>query len=128
MGAFSAVAAEEGWGFGEVAAELGFDQAKLSAYERGAVREPPTDRLIALARMYGFPPNRYVDELAWSRGVRIALSEPAPGALVIHQPRAGLSELVEAGNQLSNTVFGELLQTAFDMAQAERAARQSEPD
>lgn len=105
----------------EVAQHLGFAQAKLSAYERGAVKEPPTDRLIALARHYGQPPDRYLRELAWSRGARAALYDPEPGALVIAQPRAGVRDLVAAASGLSDRLLGELIDTARRLAQAEPA-------
>lgn len=104
----------------DVAAALGFTQSKLSAYERGAVREPPPERLVALARHYGQPESRYVSELAWSRGVRLALGTPPPGSLTIEHPRAGLAELIDAVNVLSPTEFGELLQTALDMSEAKQ--------
>lgn len=57
-------------GQAEAAEAIGVEQSKLSAYERGVVRFPPPERLVALARLYGRPDTYFVEIANGGAGAR----------------------------------------------------------
>jgi transcriptional regulator with XRE-family HTH domain len=67
----------------EVAKKIGIHQAKVSAYERGAVKYPPPERLVEMAKLFGRPDDYYLDKLGWRNGARLVQRVPPEPALVI---------------------------------------------
>lgn len=111
----------------EVASQLGFHQTKLSAYELGKIKNPPPDRLVALARLYGHPDHYYLDMGGWPSGAALVRQmEDLAGALVIPEPRAGLQDLVDTLTALAEPAFQRVAKLATDELtwQDERAAQQ----
>jgi len=99
----------------DVAPPLGFHQTKLSAYEKGKIKRPPVDRLIGLARRYGRPDNYYTDMAGMpsaDKRYRAYEETVASGALIIPQPREGLSDLIETLARLDQIRFQRVVELA----------------
>ncbi|MGE0541250.1 MAG: helix-turn-helix domain-containing protein [Dehalococcoidia bacterium] len=107
----------KGWTQAEVVANFDYHQTKLSQYERGEIKQPPGDRLIALARLYGRPDSYYLDLAGYPGTARLAdWRKRISGAVVVEQPRPGLQQIIDDLCVLQDPIFQRVAQIARQTA------------
>lgn len=101
-----------GWDQTYVASSIGIAQSKLSRYEIGETKYPPPDRLVALARLYDKPDDHFLEMVGYRNGAKLVAQVPPEGSLVIERPRAGLVELMDIIEDMTDPEFAELINDA----------------
>lgn len=101
-----------------VAEQLGIPQERYSRYETGRTKRPDPEKLVALAKLFGFPDEHFLAMVGFRSGADLVARVPPEGALVIPEPRAGLPEFLAMVEKLTKADFAELINTTeFMLAQ-----------
>ena len=95
-----------------VAEQLGIAQERYSRYETGRTKHPNPEHLVALAKLYGFPDDHFVAMVGFRSGADLLSRLPPEGALVVTEPRAGLAELLDLVESMTDDQFAELFARA----------------
>lgn len=108
-----------------VADQLGIHQERYSRYETGRTKHPSPEHLVALAKLYGFPDDHFVAMVGFRSGADLLSRLPPEGAIVIKEPRAGLVELMELIEAMTDAQFAKLFNHAESLV-SQRAGQADE--